>query len=365
MLPFVIVFIFMLSLCCYGVVGYYFSVFININSKWKLRLIKIAVSLVLGIVCYYVRVFALAMMYLLVILGLVKLIEVILKRVLKRFNFSNKYKVSKWIYRSGLVPILVIVIVFLAGHFNINRVVNTQYTVRSGELNQNYRVVFISDTHYGTIQTESVLMEKVQEINTLNSDIVILGGDIVEEGTSKQKMQECFEVLGGLKSRYGMFYVYGNHDRQRYSNSPSYTEDELKTAIESNDIKILKEEVININGDLVLVGREDVGSKCDRIESLELKSKIDANRFVLVADHQPNDIESNSEIGADLQISGHTHGGQIFPLGWMTFFYRGFVYGNYEQKNTTVLVSSGFAGWGFPIRTQGVSEYVTVDLLKK
>ena len=78
MLPFVIVFIFMLSLCCYGVVGYYFSVFININSKWKLRLIKIAVSLVLGIVCYYVRVLALAMMYLLVILGLVKLIEVIL-----------------------------------------------------------------------------------------------------------------------------------------------------------------------------------------------------------------------------------------------------------------------------------------------
>lgn len=105
-----------------------------------------------------------------------------------------------------------------------------------------------------------------------------------------------------------------------------------------------------------------MSAKDERLEADVLLNGADTDRFILVADHQPNNVKSNAEYGADLQLSGHTHGGQMLPLGWMTFMYNGYVYGQYQEADTDIIVSSGFAGWGFSIRTQGVSEYVVVDL---
>ena len=82
----------------------------------------------------------------------------------------------------------------------------------------------------------------------------------------------------------------------------------------------------------------------------------------LLADHQPTTLENNKPLKADLQLSGHTHGGQIFPLGYIGFLYDDLVYGEYEENGSKIIVSSGFAGWGFPIRTQGKSEYVIVNI---
>ena len=350
------------SFSVYWLLGKYFSIFkINIKSL-KFKIIRGSVAVLLVFLGFVFRILMLGLLHLLALWGFTEIFKHTFRRLIHRHRETKPYEIIRKVYKSGIAPILIIVILFTYGYFNMNTIRQTSYTVSSEKLHNNYRIVFISDTHFGTIHDADTLKETVNEINELNPDLVILGGDIVEEGTDKTEMYEAFEILGDLNSTYGTYYVYGNHDRQRYTNEPEYTEWELADTIGKNGIKILREEAVAISNDLLLVGREDLGSKDDRLQAEKLLVNIDNNRFILVADHQPNNVESNKEIGADLQISGHTHGGQILPLGLFPFLYNGCVYGKYQTDNTTIIVSSGFAGWGFPIRTQGVSEYVVVEL---
>lgn len=347
----------------YWLAGKYILLFKADIKRTKFRIIRAAIAVLLTAVCTVIRMGLLIVLHLLVLWGICELTRIILRSVLKHRKETKPYSVLRIVYRCGIVPIVLIAVLFTYGYFNMNTVHKTQYTVTSKELSRDYRVVFLSDTHYGTIQDPELLKEKVDDINALNPDFVILGGDIVEEGTDKAEMTEVFETLGKIDSTYGTFFVYGNHDRQRYTSDPEYTEEELAQTINQNGITILKENFVDIGDDILLVGREDLSARDERLEADALLNGADTDRFILVADHQPNNVKSNTSYGADLQLSGHTHGGQMLPLGWMSFMYNGYVYGQYQEVDTDVIVSSGFAGWGFSIRTQGISEYVVVDLL--
>ena len=347
----------------YWLSGKYIQLFKFDIKRTKSCIIRAAVAVLLTALCGIFRIGLLIVLHLLVLWGACELVRIVLRSILKNRKETKPYSFLRAVYRCGIVPILLIAVLFTYGYFNMNTVHKTQYTVTSKELSRDYCVVFLSDTHYGTIQSPELLREKVDEINELNPDLVILGGDIVEEGTDKAEMTEVFETLGKIDSTYGTYFVYGNHDRQRYTSDPEYTEAELADTISKNGITILKETFVEIGNDILLVGREDLSARDERLEAENLLNSADTDRFILVADHQPNNIKSNTQYGADLQLSGHTHGGQMLPLGWMPFMYNGYVYGQYQEADTTVIVSSGFAGWGFSIRTQGISEYVVVDLL--
>ncbi len=349
----------------YWLSGNYFSAFKIDIKALKIRILRAVIAIVITALSLFFHIILLTFLHLFLLWGLCELFRVLFRICLKKHTDTKPYQLARKVYKSGIAPILIIAVMFTLGYVNINSVKQTSYEFTSAKLDNSYRVVFISDTHYGTIQSNKLLNEKVEEINRLQPDIVILGGDIVEEGTDKNEMNEVFEALSGINSTHGTYFIYGNHDRQRYTSTPAYSEAELTDTISKNGIQILKDDCIEISNDILLVGREDLSAKNDRLTADALSDAIDRDRFILVADHQPNDIESNVAIGTDLQLSGHTHGGQIFPLGWMSFLYNGYVYGEYKADNTTVIVSSGFAGWGFPIRTQGVSEYVVVDLLKE
>ncbi len=85
--------------------------------------------------------------------------------------------------------------------------------------------------------------------------------------------------------------------------------------------------------------------------------------FLLTLDHQPLETAENAAAGVDLMLSGHTHAGQLFPVGYLTEWTGGMNYGLYQTGNFQSIVSSGFAGWGYGIRTQGHCEYVIVDIV--
>ena len=91
------------------------------------------------------------------------------------------------------------------------------------------------------------------------------------------------------------------------------------------------------------------------------------NKFILLLDHQPSELEKNSELGYDLQLSGHTHKGQIWPVGLISelFNFNELEYGYKEIDDFKVIVSSGISGWNYPIRTGSKSEYVIIDILKQ
>ncbi len=333
MLLFDVIFLLLLSLCVYPLTGI-----------WGLprgRAARAVLSLGAGLLCLRFRVLALAALHLLAILGLVRVLCRIFRLPAPRPAFF-------------LLTLLTLCLVFAAGYRTINRVEATPYTLISDKLLRDYRLVFLADVHYGTVQKREVLTQKVAEINALAPDAVILGGDLLDEGADRAAMEELFDRLGQLQAP--AYLIYGNHDRQLYSRTPAYSRQKLARAIEEAGITILAEETVALGPDLTLLGREDLASA--------RKAGHNAQGFLLVADHQPFSAAENAALGADLQLSGHTHGGQIWPLGHMPFFFKGYVYGHYRVEQMDLLVSSGFAGWGFPVRTQGISEYLVIDLKK-
>lgn len=273
------------------------------------------------------------------------------------------------LYRTGLIPLALTCLLLGWGFYNMGRIVETEYTVFSSKLKEDREIVLLTDLHYGTVQKPEVFREKIQQINRLKPDLIVLGGDIVEEGASFQEMEQAFQMLGELESAYGTYYVYGNHDRQLYADAMSggraYTEEQLARAVQDNGIAILRDRQVEIGPDLTLAGREDRSYPGGRAPASALLAGADLSRFLIVADHQPVEVAENAALGADLQLSGHTHAGQIFPAGLLTEKIFGFSYGQYWQDGCCVIVSSGAAGWGFPVRTEKRCEYVVIHLKKE
>jgi predicted MPP superfamily phosphohydrolase len=179
-------------------------------------------------------------------------------------------------------------------------------------------------------------------------------------------MREVFRAFGTIESRFGIYYTYGNHDRSMKMLSNRFGDNELEKTITENGIKILRDETEIINGELALVGREDRSR--DRLPVSELEKDIDESNFVLVLDHQPSDYSANANAKTDLVVSGHTHGGQFFPIDILQKIvpFNDGVYGLYDlDENTKAIVTSGFAGWAYPSKTSAPSEYAVIDIKSK
>lgn len=343
--------------------------FFHLDSKGRgVKAANVVLAAFVGYMCRSLRnLSTMAVLHVIVISLCMDLLALVIRAVCRGRQKGKCYIYSSKVYRSGIVPIAVTAILFIYGAVNMNHIQRAQYDLQTEKQVGNYKLVMITDTHYATIQDTGILKSKIEEINREKSDIVVLGGDIVEEGTPKEKMQEVFVVLGGIESRYGIYYVYGNHDRQPYTQQPSYTPLELEQAIEDNGIIILEDEYTQINGELVLAGRADAawGNSSGRLTAEQLLDGADRDKYIVVADHQPIEAKENDLQGADLEISGHTHAGQIWPIGHFTELTGGLNYGEYQEGECKVIVSSGFTGWGYPIRTQGHCEYVVVNISGK
>ena len=318
-----------------------------------------------GICCNMRQTLAIAVLHVLVLSMVLDLIALAGRKLFGKKEKNHFAKLCRTLYGCGLIPVLIMAVLFAYGYVNMKHPIKTEYTVKTEKNVGDYTIALITDTHYATIQDTELLKEKIEEINGLKPDLVVLGGDIVEEGTTKEKMEEVFRRLGGLEAKYGIYYVYGNHDRQPYTSDPAYTGEELANAITENGITILEDTYVEINDDLVLAGRGDAGwgNSSGRVSSEELLNGVDREKYIIVADHQPIEAKENDAQGVDLELSGHTHAGQIWPVGCFTELTGGLNYGEYLIGNCRTIVSSGFTGWGYPIRTQGHCEYVMIQLL--
>ena len=134
------------------------------------------------------------------------------------------------IYRSGVIAILLTAVLIGYGRYNIFHVVRTEYNIQTQKniREEGYRIVLLSDLHYGVSMNDNNLQDVVNRISAEQADIVVLDGDIVDENTTSEQMQSAFRILGQADSTYGVYYVYGNHDKSRYAINPNYTEEELK-----------------------------------------------------------------------------------------------------------------------------------------
>lgn len=291
--------------------------------------------------------------------------------LVRRFNRKKEhgraYIRLKILYQCGVVPVLLTAVVFVYGWLNMNQIRQTYYQVKTEKAVGNYRIALLTDIHYDSVQDTEVLKGKIDEIDQQEPDIVILGGDIVEEGTSKEKMQEVFQMLGSLNNKYGVYYVYGNHDRQPYTRHRTFSDAELEEAVLAGGISILEDSYTEIGEDLILAGRGDAawGATRQRASSEEILRGADHEKYIIMADHQPIEAAENAAQGVDLELSGHTHAGQIWPMGLLTEWAGALNYGMYQEGNCNVIVSSGVAGWAYTVRTGEHCEYVIVDVVAR
>ena len=249
------------------------------------------------------------------------------------------------------------------GTVNMQIIRPKEHTYTSEKLTHEYTFVFLSDLHYGSAQSEQTVDNALAEIAELKPDFVLLGGDITDENTTAEEMQSLYRKLGALPAP--VYFIYGNHDRQGkgdYIGGAKYTPEELTAAIESNGITILQDKTVQIGDDLTLLGREDISAGDSRCKVSALPP-ISRDSFLLTVDHNPFLEEDILETGADLQLSGHSHAGQFFPLQFIYLLGEKYVYGDYQVGNTNLYVSSGITGWYYPFRTVAHCNYEVVHLV--
>ncbi|MBE5960906.1 MAG: metallophosphoesterase [Lachnospiraceae bacterium] len=279
---------------------------------------------------------------------------------------QTAYRIWENLYGCGLIPVLLAAVMMGYGFYNIHHVVEKDYTVTTqkkiGE--EGLKVAMISDLHYKTTMDAEKLAKIAEEIEAKNPDLVVLCGDLVDESTTYEQMQEAFEVIGTIKSRYGTYFVYGNHDTQPYTNNKSFTKEQLQSTIEQAGIRVLEDEICQLGDNLVLVGRKDIGFDLEepRLSLEELLEGVDPDSYILVLDHQPAKAAESKGAGADLQLSGHTHGGQIWPGGIVNDLAGIVNYGAEKEGDFEVIVSSGVAGWGYQVRTAYQCEWLLVTI---
>ena len=290
--------------------------------------------------------------------GIVQIIQHIRKK--KPETSTLLYK----IYQCGAIPLALSFAIFGYGYYNIRHVVETTYTVTTEKTlsQESYKILLMADMHYGTTADAEMVSELTERIAQEKPDLVLLGGDMVDENTSHAQMKEVFSILGKIPSRYGIYSIFGNHDKSHYSENPSYTEEELRSTVMENGITILEDEMVSIGDDLNLLGRMD-RSEPNR-NTASFMQTIDSEKYTLVLDHQPVEYDIYEKYGVDLVLSGHTHSGQIFPIGYIIepLGFADNCYGQATWGHMQGIVTSGVTGWGYPIRTQAHSEYVLITL---
>lgn len=229
---------------------------------------------------------------------------------------------------------------------------------RAGSLKE-LRIAMVSDIHLGTIVGRIRFGRMVETINAQQPDIILLAGDVVDEDIAPVIKLNLGEMLKALRSRYGTWAIPGNHE---------YIGGSAKAFayLREHDVQLLRDSVVLIDNAFYLAGREDRDRKRftgqDRAELPQLLKDIDPQRPLILLDHQPFGFDQSVQAGVDLQLSGHTHRGQLWPLNYFTAALFETDHGYLKKGTTHFYVSCGAGTWGPPIRVGHRPEIVLIKL---
>ncbi len=265
----------------------------------------------------------------------------------------------KW----SFVITLILSFILISGGF-INALIPTvrKYDIKinkpAGSI-RNLRIAAVSDIHLGSIIRKRSIRKLSEIFNVTKPDIILLLGDIVDGEIGPVIRGDLLKYFKYPNCTYGLFAITGNHEFIGGA-------DRTIPYIESKGIRLLKDEVINLPGGIQLVGRIDKDSRAfygkERKTLNELMEQVDTTRPVILLDHQPFRLEESEKSRIDLQLSGHTHNGQMWPLNYITRMIYEVSYGYLKKGNTQIIVSSGFGIWGPRIRSGSRSEVLLINV---
>jgi predicted MPP superfamily phosphohydrolase len=235
----------------------------------------------------------------------------------------------------------------------LSRVKVAKVSVALQRLTTRAKIVQITDVHIGPTIGKEFLEDIVARVNALDADVVAITGDLVD-GTVEQ-LAEQVAPLAKLRAKHGVYFVTGNHEY--YSGAEKWI-----AHLGSLGIRVLRNEHVRIGGDegFDLAGIDDMSAQPDLRRALAGRSESHA--CVLLA-HQPRGIELADQLGVDLQLSGHTHGGQMFPWGYAVRLQQPFIAGLHKLSKAQIYVSCGTGYWGPPMRLGAPAEISEIEIV--
>jgi predicted MPP superfamily phosphohydrolase len=266
-------------------------------------------------------------------------------------------------YVTGASVLGLVGIVLLAGYVNsiIPRVValNLSVPAKASKL-KHLNIVAVSDIHLGIIVGRSRFDGIVDKINRMDPDLVLLLGDIVDEELVPVIRQNLGESLRSIHSRFGVFAITGNHE---YIGGA----EEACSYLAEHKVTLLRDQSLKVADSFFLVGREDQSSSRfppfhKRKELAQLMESVDRNYPVILMDHQPFKLNEAAVQGIDLQLSGHTHYGQLWPINYIVNGIYELAWGYRKIAGTQYYISDGVGTWGPPVRIGNRPEIVNIRI---
>lgn len=263
----------------------------------------------------------------------------------------------------SLIATLSISCLMIIGGF-INAVVPvvTRYDIdinkSAGDV-KSLRIAAVSDIHAGSIIRKRSLKKLSGMLKELRPGLVLLLGDIVDGEMGPVLRGDLLQYLTIPETADGLYAITGNHE---FIGGGGRT----IPYIESKGIRILKDETVILKGGIQLAGRTDKDSfrfyRKERLPLDSLLAGVDTSRPVILLDHQPFHLADVEAHGVDLQLSGHTHNGQMWPLNYITGKIYELSYGYLRKGNSHFIVSSGYGLWGPRVRSGSRSEVLLINI---
>lgn len=224
---------------------------------------------------------------------------------------------------------------------------------------ENFTIVHLSDLHLNVKTPLSALLELVEHINALPIDMVALTGDLFDSAPAT--IRTHLDVLKRLK--HPVYFISGNHDLMFARNHLVEEVTQLGFILLDNQLMTLERD----GAHLQLVGLSDAFSRYFGLERHEkaLFSKLTPHVPSILLAHQPKDIRFAKAFSIDLQLSGHTHGGQIYPFGYIVRLFQPYIQGLHKSGKTQIYVNTGYGSWGFNFRFCVPSEVTIITLTKE
>jgi uncharacterized protein len=336
---------------------FWFIVFSFVISRIMSRYLPHKINYYLSIIGYY---WMSALIFFLISILFINILNLLIKILYPSFNELLIHShIAPFI---GLLLIFIVICVLIYGTINAKNPIIKTYSInidKSAGNNKSLNVVFISDIHIGDIINKSRIVPMISSINRLKPDIVLLGGDTIDDDPKVFINEEIGNLFKNIKSRYGTYAVLGNHEY--YSNKTQLIVDSLS----GSGIKVLRDECCLIDNSFYIIGREDLQSKqfgIKRKSLSELMEGINKALPLILLDHQPPGRKTLLDDSVDIQLSGHTHGGQFFPNRIFTKMLYKNDWGYLKIGKFNLLVSDGYGTWGPPIRIGNKGEIMQIKI---
>lgn len=340
---------------------------VEVKEKPKKSWLRRLIAILLLIIVLAILVICFSFVEAVVVLLHAAVIWLICELIVSIFRAFNIDLAHLKVYFAGICAVAFTIIYMIVAYILGSNVYITNYEIDTNKNVEPLRIVQIADSHLGVSMTKDTFPAEVEKIKAQNPDMVLITGDYVDDDSYLDQLEACTKALSTINCKYGVYYSFGNHDKGLTGNNRGYDTEKLVEILKSNNVKVLEDEIVNLDNEYLLIGRADA-SKRDRQPISQLVSTIDPNTFnseySIVMDHQPNDYDNEAAANVDLVLSGHTHGGQFLPINNIGVIIgaNDYTYGHKKIDNTDFIVTSGISSWAIRFKTGTKSEIVVIDV---